>query len=52
MKIMWRARSGASSTDPTASFMWLNGGGVAPAYNVQITADAKHGFGAEGLNDF
>ncbi len=31
----------ASSTDLTASFMWINDGGVAPAYNVQITADLE-----------
>jgi transposase len=37
----------ASSTDPTASFMWMHDGGVAPAYNVQITADAKHGLIAD-----
>ena len=37
----------ASSTDPTASFMWINDGGIAPAYNVQITADAKHGLIAD-----
>lgn len=43
----------ASSTDPTASFMWMHDGGVAPAYNVQITADAKHGLIAdlEVVND-
>jgi transposase len=43
----------ASSTDPTASFMWINDGGIAPAYNVQITADAKHGLIAdlEVVND-
>lgn len=29
----------ASSTDPTASFMWMHDGGVAPAYNVQLTAE-------------
>ena len=33
----------ASSTDPAARFMRTPDGGVAPAYNVQITADAKHG---------
>jgi len=43
----------ASSTDPDASFMWMHDGGVAPAYNVQITADAKHGLIAdvEVVND-
>jgi len=43
----------ASSTDPTASFMRTHDGGVAPAYNVQITADAKHGLIAdlEVVND-
>ena len=43
----------ASSTDPTASFMWMHDGGVAPAYNVQLTADAKHGLIAdlEVVND-
>jgi hypothetical protein len=37
----------ASSTDPDASFMWTHDGGVAPAYNVQITADAAHGLIAD-----
>jgi hypothetical protein len=43
----------ASSTDPDASFMWINDGGLAPAYNVQITADAAHGLIAdvEVVND-
>ena len=43
----------ASSTDPDASFMWTHDGGVAPAYNVQITADAAHGLIAdvEVVND-
>jgi transposase len=43
----------ASTTDPDASFMWTHDGGVAPAYNVQITADAAHGLIAdvEVVND-
>jgi transposase len=43
----------ASTTDPDASFMWINDGGLAPAYNVQITADAAHGLIAdvEVVND-
>ena len=28
--------------------MWINDGGLAPAYNVQITADAAHGLIADG----
>jgi transposase len=43
----------ASTTDPDASFMWMHDGGLAPAYNVQITADAAHGLIAdvEVVND-
>ena len=43
----------ASSTDPDASFMRMHDGGVAPSYNVQITADAAHGLIAdvEVVND-
>ena len=37
----------ASSTDPAARFMRMHDGGVAPAYNVQITADAAHGLIAD-----
>ena len=37
----------ASTTDADASFMWMHDGGVAPAYNVQITADSAHGLIAD-----
>lgn len=33
----------ASSTDPTARFMHTSDGGLAPAYNVQVVADAAQG---------
>ena len=43
----------ASTTDPEARFMWTSDSGVAPAYNVQITADASQGLIAdvEVVND-
>ena len=43
----------ASTTDPTARFMRTGDGGLAPSYNVQVTADAAHGLIAdvEVLND-
>jgi transposase len=43
----------ASSSDPTAAFMRMHDGGVAPGYNVQITADSAHGLIAdiEVVND-
>lgn len=43
----------ASTTDPDASFMWMHDGGLAPAYNVPITADSAHGLIAdvEVVND-
>ena len=43
----------ASSSDPSAAFMWMHDGGVAPGYNVQITADSAHGLIAdiEVVND-
>ena len=43
----------ASTTDPEARFMWTSDNGVAPAYNVQITADASQGLIAdvEVVND-
>jgi len=34
----------ASTSDPQARFMRTGDGGLAPAYNVQLTADAAHGF--------
>jgi transposase len=37
----------ASSSDPSAAFMWMHDGGVAPGYNVQITADSAHGLIAD-----
>lgn len=37
----------ASSTDPAARFMRMHDGGLAPAYNVQITADGAHGLIAD-----
>ena len=43
----------ASTTDPKARFMWTSDNGVAPVYNVQITADAAQGLIAdvEVVND-
>lgn len=43
----------ASSSDPSAAFMRMHDGGVAPGYNVQITADSAHGLIAdvEVVND-
>lgn len=43
----------ASTSDPTAAFMWMHEGGPAPAYNVQVTADSAHGLIAdiEVIND-
>ena len=43
----------ASSSDPSAAFMWMHEGGLAPAYNVQVTADAARGLIAdiEVVND-
>ena len=43
----------ASSSDPSAAFMWMHDGGVAPGYNVQITADSAYGLIAdvEVIND-
>ena len=37
----------ASTTDPDAHFMRTSDGGVAPAYNVQVTADAAKGLIAD-----
>lgn len=37
----------ASTTDPDAHFMRTSDGGVAPAYNVQVTADAEKGLIAD-----
>ncbi len=37
----------ASTSDPEARFMWTSDNAVAPAYNVQITADGKHGLIAD-----
>ena len=37
----------ASTTDPTARVMWTCDGGVAPAYNVQLSSDAAHGLIAD-----
>lgn len=36
--------SKVSVTDPEARFMKQSDGGLAPSYNVQISADATHGF--------
>lgn len=33
----------ASTSDPTARFMRHGDGGLAPSYNVQVTADSAHG---------
>jgi len=43
----------ASATDPNARFMRTSDGGVAPSYNVQVSADAAHGLIAdvEVIND-
>lgn len=43
----------ASTTDPKARFMRTSDAGLAPAYNVQISADAAHGLIAdvEVVND-
>jgi transposase len=43
----------ASTSDPEARFMRSDGNGVAPAYNVQVTADAANGLIAdvEVVND-
>jgi transposase len=43
----------ASSSDPGAAFMRLHDGGLAPAYNVQVTVDGAHGLIAdvEVVND-
>jgi transposase len=43
----------ASTSDPEAAFMRLHDGGLAPAYNVQVTADGAHGLIAdiEVVND-
>jgi transposase len=43
----------ASTTDPQARFMRTPDGGLAPAYNVQISSDAAHGLIAdvEVIND-
>lgn len=43
----------ASSSDPSAAFMWMHDGGVAPGYNVQMTTDSAHGLIAdiEVVND-
>ena len=37
----------ASTTDRDAHFMWTSDGGVAPSYNVQVTADAAQGLIAD-----
>lgn len=37
----------ASTSDPSAAFMWMHDGGVAPGYNVQVTADAAQGLIAD-----
>jgi transposase len=43
----------ASSSDPDAAFMRLHDGGLAPAYNVQVSVDGAHGLIAdvEVVND-
>lgn len=45
--------SQASTSDPEAAFMRMHDGGLAPAYNVQVTADAARGLIAdiEVVND-
>lgn len=45
--------SQASTSDPSAAFMWMHEGGPAPAYNVQVTADSARGLIAdiEVVND-
>ena len=42
-----------SASDPSAAFMWMHEGGLAPAYNVQVTADSARGLIAdiEVVND-
>ena len=37
----------ASSSDPTAAFMWMHEGGLASRHNVQIAADSAHALIAE-----
>jgi len=37
----------ASSSDPDAAFMRLHDGGLAPAYNVQVSVDGAHGLIAD-----
>ena len=46
-------QSQASTSDPSAAFMWSHEGGLAPAYNVQLTTDAAHGLisDVEVVND-
>jgi transposase len=39
-----QTRSKVSVSDPEARFMKQSDGGLAPSYNVQISADARHGF--------
>ena len=34
----------SSTTDPEAHLMRPSEGGAVPAYNVQVTTDAQHGF--------
>jgi transposase len=48
-----KKESQASTSDPSAAFMWSHDGGLAPGYNVQVTADAAHGLIAdvEVVND-
>ena len=48
-----KKESQASTSDPSAAFMWMHEGGVAPAYNVQVTADSARGLIAdiEVVND-
>ena len=43
----------ASSSDPDAAFMRLHDGGLAPAYNVQVSVDGAHGLIADiaAIND-
>ncbi len=43
----------ASATDPNARFMRTSDGGVAPSYNVQVSADAEQGLivDIEAIND-
>lgn len=37
----------ASSSDPEAAFMRMHDGGLAPAYNMQVTVDGAHGLIAD-----